>query len=389
MAKIPRHVLIYEPSVDGHHVGWLRFFTEDLLAAGFTLTLAVNTRPASRQRIEDQMADLLPRVNVIPALSPQIGRKPSVEQVAYCLQTSGAALAFLAHFNDIASALLRRAALGWLPPASLRGRLGGVYLRPPLPGLPGRSPNELLKKLGFHRLLRQGWLNPLLLLEPDLQQLALQKYPAAPVHLLPDPCPVDFHTDRAAARRYFSLPDDQFVFLFYGGGYARKGLHLVAEALLKTPPSVPFRLLCAGLQPRNETLACQLAELQTRGRAIIVNRYVSAQEEKQLFAASDAVLLPYLNHAGTSSVLARAAGAGKPVVASDENYIGRIVRQYAMGPLFPTGDVSALQQALVRVATAPPAEFARWQSGARAFGETCSREVFRTSLVNALNAALP
>ena len=35
-----------EPSVDGHHVGWLRFITEDLLGAGFSLTLAVDTRPA-------------------------------------------------------------------------------------------------------------------------------------------------------------------------------------------------------------------------------------------------------------------------------------------------------------------------------------------------------
>jgi len=39
-----KSVLVFEPSVDGHHVGWLRFITEDLLAAGCSLTLALRGR---------------------------------------------------------------------------------------------------------------------------------------------------------------------------------------------------------------------------------------------------------------------------------------------------------------------------------------------------------
>ena len=50
-----RHILIYEPSVEGHHVGWLRFITDDLLNAGFQLTLALDTRPEAMKRITKKL----------------------------------------------------------------------------------------------------------------------------------------------------------------------------------------------------------------------------------------------------------------------------------------------------------------------------------------------
>ena len=72
------------------------------------------------------------------------------------------------------------------------------------------------------------------------------------------------------------------------------------------------------------------------------------RDRKQLFAACDAVLLPYLGHQGTSGILSRAAGAGKPAIASDENLIGHVVRHYQMGLLFQSGNVPALQSAMER-----------------------------------------
>ena len=82
-----------------------------------------------------------------------------------------------------------------------------------------------------------------------------------------------------------------------------------------------------------------------------MNRYVSAEEEQQLFAACDAVLLPYIRHQGASGVLSRAAGAGKPVIASDEYLIGHLVRQYGMGLLFESGNVLEFQNAIVQAAS--------------------------------------
>ncbi len=385
-----RHILIYEPSVEGHHVGWLRFIAEDLLGAGFSLTLALDTRPAALERINSQMADLLARVKIIPAISEKSDEKKitSPAHVADCLKKSGASLAFLAHFNDIASPLLRRAAFGLMPDKSLRGRLGGIYLRPQFLEARALSPNQTIKQIGFRRLVKNGWLNPLLLTDPQLLELAQKFFPDAPIRLLADPYPENFHADRAASRKNFKLPDGKFVFLFYGGGYKRKGLHLAVAAMLAMSAPKNIFLLCAGLQPKNEQLARDLETLRAQGRAEIVNCYVSAEEEKQLFAACDAVLLPYIGHRGTSSVLSCAAGAGKPVVASDEHFIGRVVRERAMGLLFESGNVPELKTAMARAASASADELSRWQTGARAHAKTCSRTSFRSALVAAVEAAV-
>lgn len=388
--KTDRSVLIYEPSVDGHHVGWLRFITEDLLGAGFALTLALDTRPATMKRMEGQMAGLLPQVKIIPAVADKSdeAKITSPAHVAACLKKSGAALAFLANFNDLASTSLRRAAFGLMPDESLRGRLGGIYFRPLFLNASALSPNQVLKKLGFRRLVKNGWLNPLLMIDPLLCGLAQKMYPGAPVHLLADPYPENFHADRAASCKQFNLPDDKFVLLFYGGGYKRKGLHLAVEAMLTMSAPGKTFLLCAGLQPKNEQLARDLETLRSQGRAEIVNRYVSAEEEKQLFAACDAVLLPYIRHLDGSGVLSRAAGAGKPAIASDEYLIGHVVRQYGMGLLFESGNVPELQSAMKRAASASAEELSRWQTGAQAYGDNCSRGAFRSALVAAVESAL-
>jgi hypothetical protein len=50
-----RKLLVVEPRVEGHHPGWLKFITEDLLSAGYELSLAVDLRPQSRPIIEEHL----------------------------------------------------------------------------------------------------------------------------------------------------------------------------------------------------------------------------------------------------------------------------------------------------------------------------------------------
>src|SRR3954465_5852628 len=87
-------VLLYEPRIEGHHLGWLRFITEDLLGAGYKLTLALDTRKESMARIEGHMGDLLKSVRVISAIDDQSQRK-DVNAVARCFRESGADQVFL------------------------------------------------------------------------------------------------------------------------------------------------------------------------------------------------------------------------------------------------------------------------------------------------------
>jgi glycosyltransferase involved in cell wall biosynthesis len=382
-----RRILIYDPNVDGHHIGYLRFISESLLDAGYQVSLAVDTRPESFPRIQEQMADLLGRMPVISAWGDSThGRRDKVKCVADCLVKAGADAVFLTTFDEIASPLLRQSAFGLMPPEVLRGKLGGIYMRPRFLIGPGISPNLWIKSLGFMRLLRAGWFRQLLFLDPFMDAKLRVRHPQAPSFFLPDPYPDNFTMDRAEAMHKLGVPPARPVFLFYGGAYRRKGLHLAVKAMLNLPENSPAFLLCAGKQPKDSGIARDLEKLAAQGRALFLNRYVSNEEEKMVFAACDFVLLPYINHFGSSGVLARAAGAGKPVIASDEQLVGRLTHKYNLGPLFPSGNVPALQQAILQAVAASPPELDRWQAGAQAFAQQCSHAAFQTALIAAIDA---
>jgi glycosyltransferase involved in cell wall biosynthesis len=381
------HILVFEPRIEGHHLGYLNAVTEQLLAAGYRLTLAVNMRPEPYAKIRAEMGSILERVSIVPANDgPNV--RVNINRIAWLFGQAQADLVFLPNLDEIGSMITRRAAFALLPPASLRGRLGGIYYRPRFLGDLGLSPNLWLKAAGFARLLRGGWFSHLLLLDPYLHAQLKTREPDKPVFFLPDFFPAEFTADRAAARRQFELPANRRVFLFYGAGYRRKGLALTVEAMLAMEDDVPAFLLCAGKHVADRYVVRGLEQLVSRGRARVINRYVSDEEEKQLFAAADVVLLPYRRHFGSSGILSRAIGAGLPVVASDEELIGRLVRERDLGVLFRPGDARALQQAIERVAHAPQQDMSRWQAAARTAAPNWTRTAFRDALVASFDHAV-
>jgi len=384
-----RTALLYEPNVEGHHLVWLKFIVEDLLSAGWQLTLAVDTAPEPFDRIRQRLGSLLEKVAVLPVWEKTGGRSgvPNAESVADCFNRANPDVVFLDTLDEIASSLLRRAALGRMPPAVLHGRMGGIYLRPRFLADQGFSLNQRLKAFGFTRLMKKGWFNQLLFLDPWIQQTCQARFPQTPVFCLPDPCPDDFAGNPEEAQNHFKIPAGQKVLLFYGAAYRRKGLHLAVEALLGLPRELPVFLLCAGQQMDDPRLRRGLQTLVAEGRAQVISRYIFEDEEKQLFAASDIVLLPYIKHFGNSAVLSRAAGAGKMVIASDEELVGRLVREHNLGLLFPSGDAIAFRQSILRAISARPQELAQWHAAAGSYARQASRASFRRVLLQAFAQA--
>jgi glycosyltransferase involved in cell wall biosynthesis len=382
-------LLLYEPRTEGHHLAWLRLITEDLCSAGYRLTVAADLRPATEAKLRDHLGNFYDAVTWFNAYDAN-GRRHlggNAESVAYCLEQSGAENVFLCTLDEIASACWRRAAFGFLPPASLRGRMGGIYHRPRFMAAPRWSPNRLMKESGFRRLLRQGWLRQMVFLDEFLVRDCQAEYPGHPIFFLPDPC-LDMGGGEAAdARRQLEVPLDRRVFLCYGTGARRKGLHLVVEAFLKLPSDAPAFLLCVGRQTLDQRTAAGLKQLEAKGRARLINRYVSMAEEKLCFAACDLVLLPYVGHFGISAVLSQAMAANKPVIASDEQLLGRLVREHQPGLLFRSGDATALRQAIQNGLAASAEDWSRWRTAARNYATQHSRAAFRDALLAALAPA--
>ena len=380
------HLLLYEPRTEGHHLGWLRFMVDDLLSANFQLSIAADLRPGSRERVEQQLAGRLNDVQLLSAYD-ETGRRHldgKNRSVAHCLKISGADNVFLCALDEIASTCWRQATFGLRPPVELRGRIGGIYHRPRFLAAPKCSLGRALKLRGFQRLLRENWWRQILFVDEFLAADLQKTNPGSPIFSLPDPCPPGYDGEAAAARKILGIPDARKVFLFYGTGAKRKGLHLAAEAMRQLPKDSSAFLLCAGqLNPAGKT-AGDLARLVHGNHARLLNRYVSAEEEKMCFAASDAVLLPYLNHFGTSGVLSRAMSAAKPVIVSDEQLLGRLTREHRLGFVFPAGDVFALRQVMMKVIQLSGSDTAKFAVAARRYADIYSRAAFRTALLRSL-----
>jgi glycosyltransferase involved in cell wall biosynthesis len=73
--------------------------------------------------------------------------------------------------------------------------------------------------------------------------------------------------------------------------------------------------------------------------------------------------------------------ANKPVIASDEQLLGRLVREHNAGLLFRSGDAAALRQAVQKALAASDGERSRWQAAARQYAGQHSRAAFRAALL--------
>ena len=383
------HLLLYEPRTEGHHLGWLRFIADDLLSANFQLTIAADLRAGSRERVEQNLAGLPGAVKLISAYDEN-GRRHldgKARSVAHCLKISGAENVFLCALDEIASNCWRGATFGLRPTPELRGRMGGIYHRPRFLEAPQWSLDRALKIPGFNRLLRENWWRQILFVDEFLVADLQKENPSAPIFFLPDACPPGYDGDLQAARKTLEISADKKIFLFYGTGARRKGLHVAVEAMLQLPPESPAFLLCAGQQKPAGQTAAGLAQLVRQNRARLLDRYVTVEEEKKCFAASDAVLLPYLNHFGTSGVLSRAMSAGKPVIISDEQLLGRLTREHRLGLVFPSGNVSVLVQSLRQMTQFSAADLNQFSVAAHNYAKTYSRAAFRAALLRSLAAS--
>ncbi len=380
------HILVFESRVEGHHLSWLRYVTEDLLTAGFRLTLAVDWRPEAKELIQKQLSELINKVSVISIFN-EVGKLyegSKLKALAKCFNESGAQEVFINNLDDIASHCLRCASIGIYPPKPLQGRLSGVYFRPRFLANPTWPPGNIIKATGFRRLCRQRWFKNIFLMDEYLFANAKEKYTDTVFHFLPDPWDGNFSHSQKDARKTLGIPQDRFVLLNYGIGDRRKGLHLTVQVMLESSPDSRLFLLCAGRISKDRELLKGLSQLEERGMAKVLNRYVSDSEESLCFCASDVVLLPYIKHFGSSGVLSLSAAAGKMVITSDEGLVGQRVRKHNLGWLFRSGNAYELKKCMDNAALLTESEMSEFQQAALRYAKACSRQAFRNTLLSAL-----
>lgn len=185
---------------------------------------------------------------------------------------------------------------------------------------------------------------------PREKDRLLDIIPGAQVTVCPMPVlamPVEKFPSRSEARERLNIPADAQVLLFFGIVRQYKGLSVLLDALAELKNRQPNMILLI-VGEFWEPLAnykLQITSLDIQDMVRIDDRFIPNEELGDFFAASDALVAPYV--AGTqSAVVGLALGYGLHVLISDRVAPG-VPRQHKEKiTVIPAGDASALADAI-------------------------------------------
>ncbi|MGH3150780.1 MAG: glycosyltransferase family 4 protein [Streptosporangiaceae bacterium] len=151
------------------------------------------------------------------------------------------------------------------------------------------------------------------------------------------------HEDQLAER---SVPpaDPQCRLLFFGIVRHYKGLDILLRALARTPPHVTLTVAGEFWGGTAETQDL-ITDLGLAGRVTLRPGYLAAREIPALFAAADALVLPYREATASQNVLL-AFSLGVPVITTTAGALAEAVRDGVDGLTCAPGDVEDLTRVL-------------------------------------------
>ena len=152
--------------------------------------------------------------------------------------------------------------------------------------------------------------------------------------------------ERAAARAASGLPLDGMLALYVGALVPEKGVDSAIDALSSAPG---VRLAVAGNGP-------QRIELERRANEVAPGRVHflgDLSEVAPAYRAADALVLSSKGGDSLPAVLIEAGLCGLPSVSCPVGAIADVVIDEVTGLMVPSDDVTALSEALVRLATDP------------------------------------
>ena len=387
-------VLVYDFNPNGHCPGWLHLTAAGFRATGTPTAVACAT---GDPRVAP-WADALQRAGctVLP-IPPQLDNHAA--HASALASDLGTQRIFLPNFDSM---LYEMGKLG-LQGAFHRLDVGGIWLRPDLEGeTPGWWQRLRMKvvRSRAHKLARRHLRAiannrrglaaltdssksaarlRLFFTSPDAIRETTPYLPAGAALPLCDPWLHRASESRAAARATLGIPAETIVLLHTGTSRPEKGLADTCKALLQLPDALLARLCLLRAGQVDPLDAASLAQLHSRCKPKVIDRFLDEAELARCYAAADWVLLPYRDQKESSGVLVHAAANHRPVVASDFGRIGHAVRTHDLGRLFRHRDVGGLARVLADLAEKPVSP---GTAGMEAFAALNSPQTFQQTLVD-------
>ena len=160
--------------------------------------------------------------------------------------------------------------------------------------------------------------------------------------LCPDPVEDDHSIPAAEFRARFGLDPDAKVLGVFGMIDPSKGVDLLIDAFARHGPAAHEYLLFLGRH--TPAVLDRIRRSPVGSQIVSVDRFVTDDEMVSGIHAVDVVASLYPRHRTSASMVIRAAAAGKPVLASDVGWTGRVIRRHELGMLCdPLNEASLLQ----------------------------------------------
>lgn len=151
------------------------------------------------------------------------------------------------------------------------------------------------------------------------------------------------------ARQSLDLPQDEPVFLHFGGNHSEKNFEVIFQAAKDLPQ--PYKLLFAGkidsVSQANNPLSL-VKKYGLEQNTITVDRYIPEEEMPNYFCAANAIIISHRKSFGRASgVLSTAAQFNLPVIASDVGEVGEAVENHELGLTFEPENPQSLREAIL------------------------------------------
>ena len=191
----------------------------------------------------------------------------------------------------------------------------------------GSRLSPTIARLGWRRLVRSVCSSSMLVVVHDevLRRLLIEQYGVKQrIELVPlgvGSAPLPDRNERLLARRFLGIPANAEVLTFFGYFAGYKGLEPLLRAaplLLEQRPNL-YLVLAGDVPDRlaaSSPLGKQAATLASAHTRVQYLGFVPEQEIRPVFAATDALILPYTTVISASGPLALAGAHGTPVLVS-------------------------------------------------------------------------
>jgi glycosyltransferase involved in cell wall biosynthesis len=350
-------VVVYEPTATGHHFAYLSHVMPRLaeLASELILVTTPSAAVSPQFRLHLQHAaekfNLYTELNDRPtartlrasmqewfALKRCIGKlRPDHVYVAF-----GDRLASVAGLAEVVRPK------SWRPESELEVLLmrGGYQY-------PASSRRRQFKQWLAPHLVRRGPWSKVHHINPDDLEVLRghNKDFAQRCRLMPDPIEPVPNISKAEARRQLAIPEVGRYIGCAGAIDSRKGMDLLLHAFdaARHQLRTDDRLLLAGpMHPSIHKLIQQKwPDDIVRDKLLIIDRHLNSAEMGTALVAMDLVCTPYPAHPHSSSLVIRAASAGRPVLGSAIGWMERTIARFGLGSTCDVLSLSSFWQAIV------------------------------------------